>query len=67
MRRCHQSYVAKYLNLTLRAPDIVAAILDDALLEGIRLSALLCCAMFTRQTQSASGVFLLRLGKGGHG
>lgn len=35
------SYVAKHLNLTLLAPDIVAAILEDALPEGVRLSALL--------------------------
>ena len=35
------SYVAKHLNLTLLAPEIVAAILDDALPDGVRLSALL--------------------------
>jgi hypothetical protein len=35
------SYVAKHINLTLLAPDIVGAILDDALPEGVRLSALL--------------------------
>jgi len=35
------SYVAKHLNLTLLAPDVVAAILDDALPDGVRLSALL--------------------------
>ena len=35
------SYVAKHLNLTLLAPDIVAAILGDALPDGVRLSALL--------------------------
>ena len=35
------SYVAKHLNLTLLAPDIVAAILEDALPDGVRLSALL--------------------------
>lgn len=35
------SYVAKHLNLTLMAPDIVAAILGDALPDGVRLSALL--------------------------
>lgn len=35
------SYVAKHLNLTLLAPDIVAAILKDALPDGVRLSALL--------------------------
>ena len=35
------SYVAKHLNLTLLAPYIVAAILDDALPDGVRLSALL--------------------------
>lgn len=35
------SYVAKQIKLTLLAPEIVAAILDDALLDGVRLSALL--------------------------
>ena len=35
------SYLAKHLNLTLLAPDIVAAILEDALPDGVRLSALL--------------------------
>ena len=35
------SYVAKHLNLTLLAPDIVAAILGDALPDGVLLSALL--------------------------
>ena len=35
------SYVAKHLNLTLLAPDIVTAILEDALPDGVRLSALL--------------------------
>jgi hypothetical protein len=35
------SYVAKHLNLTLLAPDIVAAILEDTLPDGVRLSALL--------------------------
>lgn len=34
------SFVAKHLNLTLLAPDIVAAILDDALPDGVRLSTL---------------------------
>lgn len=33
--------MAKHLNLTLLMPDIVAAILDDALPDGVRLSALL--------------------------
>ena len=35
------SNIAKHLNLTLLAADIVAAILDDALPDGVRLSALL--------------------------
>jgi len=35
------SYVAKHLNLTLLAPDIVAGILDDVLPDGVRLGALL--------------------------
>jgi hypothetical protein len=34
------SYVAKHFNLTLLAPDIVAAILDEALQGGVRLHAL---------------------------
>lgn len=39
--RADHSYVAKHLNLALLAPDIVAALLDDALPDGVRLSALL--------------------------
>lgn len=38
--RADHGYVAKRINLTLLAPDIVAAILDDALPDGVRLSAL---------------------------
>ena len=34
------SYVARHINLTLLAPGIVAAILDEALPEGVRLHAL---------------------------
>ena len=34
------SYVAKHLNLTLLAPDIVAAILDETLPEGVQLLSL---------------------------
>lgn len=34
------SYVARHINLTLLAPDIVAAILDEALPDGVRLHAL---------------------------
>ena len=34
------SYVARHINLTLLAPDIVAAILDETLSEGVRLHAL---------------------------
>lgn len=34
-------YVAKHLNLTLLAPDIVAAIMEDAQPDGLRLCALL--------------------------
>ena len=34
------SYVARPINLTLLAPDIVAAILDETLSEGVRLHAL---------------------------
>lgn len=45
------SYVAKHLNLTLLAPDIVAAILDDALPDGVRLSALLINPPILWETQ----------------
>ena len=34
------SYVARHINLTLLAPDIVAAILDEKLPDGVRLHAL---------------------------
>jgi hypothetical protein len=34
------SYVARHINLTLLAPDIVAAILDEELPDGVRLHAL---------------------------
>lgn len=34
------SYVARHINLTLLALDIVAAILDEALPEGVRLHSL---------------------------
>ena len=34
------SYVARHINLTLLAPDIVAAILDEALPDGVRLHAI---------------------------
>lgn len=34
------SYVARHINLTLLAPDIVAAILDETLPDGVRLHAL---------------------------
>jgi hypothetical protein len=34
------SYVARHINLTLLAPDIVAAILDETLPEGVRLHSL---------------------------
>lgn len=34
------SYVARHINLTLLAPDIVAAILDETLPEGVQLLAL---------------------------
>ena len=36
----NHSYVARHINLTLLAPDIVAAILDETLSEGVRLHAL---------------------------
>jgi hypothetical protein len=42
------SYLAKHLNLTLLAPDIVAAILDDALPDG--------CPAQCLAVQSASAV-----------
>ncbi len=34
------SYVARHINLTLLAPDIVAAILNETLPDGVRLHAL---------------------------
>lgn len=34
------SYVARHINLTLLAPDIIAAILDEELPDGVRLHAL---------------------------
>lgn len=34
------SYVARHINLTLLAPDIVAAILEEDLPDGVRLRAL---------------------------
>lgn len=34
------SYVARHINLTLLAPDIVAAILDETLPEGVQLLSL---------------------------
>lgn len=34
------SYVARHINLTLLAPDIVAAILNEELPDGVRLHAL---------------------------
>ena len=34
------SYVAWHINLTLLAPNIVAAILDEELPDGVRLHAL---------------------------
>ena len=34
------SYVARHINLTLLAPDIVAAILDEKLPDRVRLHAL---------------------------
>lgn len=34
------SYVARHVNLTLLAPDIVAAILDETLPDGVRLHSL---------------------------
>lgn len=59
------SYVAKHINLTLLAPDIVAAILDDAMPHGVRLSAPLinrnCCG--TRGRSLARLPRLLKRGK----
>ena len=34
------SYVARHINLTLLAPDLVAAILDETLPDGVRLHSL---------------------------
>jgi hypothetical protein len=36
----NHSYVARHINLTLLAPDIVAAILDEALPDGVQLLSL---------------------------
>ena len=36
----NHSYVARHINLTLLAPDIVAAILDETLPEGVQLRSL---------------------------
>lgn len=33
----NHSYIARHINLTLLAPEIVAAILDEALPEGVQL------------------------------
>lgn len=38
--RTDHSYVARHINLTLLAPDIVAAILDEELPDGVRLHGL---------------------------
>ena len=48
------SYVARHINLTLLAPDIVAAILNEELPDGIRLHALSInpTALWERQRQS---------------
>lgn len=48
------SYVARHINLTLLAPDIVAAILDQQLPEGVRLHALSINppALWEKQRQS---------------
>jgi hypothetical protein len=50
------SYVARHINLTLLAPDIVAAILDEALPDGVRLHALSINppALWETQRQSLS-------------
>lgn len=40
-RECtNHSYVARHINLTLLAPDIVTAILDETLPEGVQLLSL---------------------------
>ena len=36
----NHSYIARQINLTLLAPDIVAAILDETLPEGVQLLSL---------------------------
>jgi len=38
--RTDHSYIARHINLTLLAPDIVAAILDEELPDGVRLHVL---------------------------
>lgn len=48
------SYVARHINLTLLAPDIVAAILEEDLPDGVRLHALSINppALWEKQRQS---------------
>lgn len=36
----NHSYIARHINLTLLAPEIVAAILDETLSEGVQLMSL---------------------------
>ena len=55
------SYVARHLNLTLLAPDNVAAILEDALPDGVRISALLINPPVSWEQQRAVLGELLRL------
>lgn len=54
VREIAQRDGAKHLNLTLLAPDIVAAILEDALPDGVRLSALLINPPVLWQEQRAA-------------
>jgi hypothetical protein len=58
------SYVAKHLNLTLLSPGNVAAILEDALPEGIRFSALLMNSpVLLEEQRAALGVTAARTQK----
>jgi hypothetical protein len=58
------SYVARHINLTLLAPDIVAAILEEALTDGVRLLSLSINTPFLWQDQRTSA--LHAHGKLGH-
>ena len=51
----NHSYVARHINLTLLAPDIVAAILDETPPEGVQLLSLAINPPGLREEQRRSG------------